>query len=179
MDVIYKNDLIPEDYTLVDIAYHYNWRRDQPMQFFYRIFKKTKVLLKRRKRKMKTSETVSSGVEATTNKKSKSSTIDSDKNVKKSANAHQPPPPSINSSEGVRTCQTVPKTKISNTSIPSAQAAKALTPPQLNGKPNNGKTPSPNSLKLSTKRTSPLSNLYGKTTSEKFESLFDDTNKKN
>ena len=64
--MIYKNDLIPEDYTLVDIAYHYNWRRDQPMQFFYRIFKKTKVLLKRRKRKMKTSETVNSGIEANT-----------------------------------------------------------------------------------------------------------------
>ena len=78
--MIYKNDLIPEDYTLVDIAYHYNWRRDQPMQFFYRIFKKTKVLLKRRKRKMKTSETVSSGVETNTvNKKSKSSSLESDK----------------------------------------------------------------------------------------------------
>ena len=35
VDVIYKNDLIPEDYALVDIAYNYNWRRDQPMQFFY------------------------------------------------------------------------------------------------------------------------------------------------
>ena len=58
VDVIYKNDLIPEDYSLVDVAYNYNWRKDQPMQFFYRIFKKTKVLLKRRKRKVKTAETV-------------------------------------------------------------------------------------------------------------------------
>ena len=58
VDVIYKNDLIPEDYTLVDIAYAYNWRRDVPMQFFYRIFKKTKVLLKRRKRKIKSAESL-------------------------------------------------------------------------------------------------------------------------
>ena len=32
VDVIYRNDLIPEDYSLVDIAYAYNWRKDVPMQ---------------------------------------------------------------------------------------------------------------------------------------------------
>ena len=51
VDVIYKGDIIPQDYTLIDVAYYYKWEKDAPMQFFYRIFKKNKVLLKRRKRK--------------------------------------------------------------------------------------------------------------------------------
>ena len=58
VDVIYRNDLIPEDYSLVDIAYAYNWRKDTPMQFFYRIFKKTKVILKRKKKRVKSSESL-------------------------------------------------------------------------------------------------------------------------
>ena len=51
VDVIYKGDIIPQDYTLIDVAYYYKWEKDAPMQFFYRIFKHQKVLLKRRKRK--------------------------------------------------------------------------------------------------------------------------------
>ena len=51
VDVIYKGDIIPQDYTLIDVAYYYKWEKEAPMQFFYRIFKKNKVLLKRRKRK--------------------------------------------------------------------------------------------------------------------------------
>ena len=51
VDVIYKGDIIPHDYTLIDVAYYYKWEKEAPMQFFYRIFKKNKVLLKRRKRK--------------------------------------------------------------------------------------------------------------------------------
>ena len=27
VDVIYKEDLLPEDQTLIDIAYSYNWRK--------------------------------------------------------------------------------------------------------------------------------------------------------
>jgi len=36
------NDIIPEDYTLIDVAYYYKWDEDAPMRFFYRIFKKTR-----------------------------------------------------------------------------------------------------------------------------------------
>ncbi|CAB4067657.1 PCGF4 [Lepeophtheirus salmonis] len=50
IDIIYKDDLIPNNYTLIDIAYNYNWKKDSPMQFFYRIFKKSKVLLKRKRK---------------------------------------------------------------------------------------------------------------------------------
>ena len=184
--MIYKNDLIPEDYTLVDIAYHYNWRRDQPMQFFYRIFKKTKVLLKRRKRKMKASETVSSGVETSAvSKKPKSSSLDSDKEQLKKSNAnHQPPTPSINSNEGVRTCQTTSTSSVSTLKSfqPVNNHKTSNSPPQLTvnvsnkSHKNGGKAPSPNSIKISTKKSgSPLSNIYGKTTSEKFECLISST----
>ena len=48
VDVIYKGDIIPQDYTLIDVAYYYKWEKDAPMQFFYRIFKHQKVLLKSR-----------------------------------------------------------------------------------------------------------------------------------
>jgi hypothetical protein len=61
VDVIYKGDLIPDDYTLIDVAYYYKWEKDSPMQFFYRIFKKNKVLLKRRKRKSKAEDKISDG----------------------------------------------------------------------------------------------------------------------
>ncbi len=32
IDVIYMDDLIPEDYTLIDVAYYYNWKKDAPMK---------------------------------------------------------------------------------------------------------------------------------------------------
>jgi len=55
VDVIYKEDLLPEDHTLIDVAYSYNWRKTSPMRFYYRIYQKTKVLTrKRKKRKTKT-----------------------------------------------------------------------------------------------------------------------------
>ena len=61
VDVIYKGDIIPQDYTLIDVAYYYKWEKDSPMQFFYRIFKKNKVLLKRRKRKSRNEDKISDG----------------------------------------------------------------------------------------------------------------------
>jgi len=61
VDVIYKGDIIPQDYTLIDVAYYYKWEKQAPMQFFYRIFKKNKVLLKRRKRKSKSEDKISDG----------------------------------------------------------------------------------------------------------------------
>ena len=54
-------DVIPQDYTLIDVAYYYKWEKDCPMQFFYRIFKKNKVLLKRRKRKSRNEDKISDG----------------------------------------------------------------------------------------------------------------------
>ena len=57
--MIYSDDLIPEDYTLIDVAYYYSWKKDAPMKFFYRIFKKNRVLLKRRKRKLEMEESSS------------------------------------------------------------------------------------------------------------------------
>ena len=61
VDVIYKGDIIPQDYTLIDVAYYYKWEKSAPMQFYYRIFKKNKVLLKRRKRKSKSEDKISDG----------------------------------------------------------------------------------------------------------------------
>eukprot|EP00090_Calanus_glacialis_P038498 TRINITY_DN6715_c0_g1_i1.p1 TRINITY_DN6715_c0_g1~~TRINITY_DN6715_c0_g1_i1.p1 ORF type:complete len:1264 (-),score=266.76 TRINITY_DN6715_c0_g1_i1:252-4043(-) len=51
VDVIYKEDLLPEDHTLIDVAYSYNWRKTSPMRFYYRIYQKTKVLTRKRKKK--------------------------------------------------------------------------------------------------------------------------------
>jgi len=58
------DDLIPEDYTLIDVAYYYHWKKDAPMKFFYRIFKKNRVLLKRRKRKLEAEESATTDTSA-------------------------------------------------------------------------------------------------------------------
>merc|ERR1719362_2644512 len=59
VDVIYKDDLLAEDNSLIDVAYSYNWRKTSPMRFYYRIYQKTKVLT--RKRKSKKTKTSSKG----------------------------------------------------------------------------------------------------------------------
>jgi len=59
VDVIYRDDLLAEDNTLIDVAYSYNWRKTSPMRFYYRIYQKTKVLT--RKRKSKKTKTNSKG----------------------------------------------------------------------------------------------------------------------
>ena len=131
---------------------------------------------------MKTSETVSSGVEATSvNKKSKSS--ESDKEIKKSSGSHQPPTPSINSSESVRTCQNVSSNSTTKPSYNSDH--KVSSSPHVNGKVSDksskvsAKSVSPNTIKISTKKsgspTSVSNSIYGKTTSEKFECLISST----
>ena len=74
------DDLIPEDYTLIDVAYYYNWKKEAPMKFFYRIFKKNRVLLKRRKRKLETEES-SATADTSGSKVSKSSPDENGKNV--------------------------------------------------------------------------------------------------
>lgn len=38
VDILYKNDRLSEDFTLMDIAYVYFWRRKVPMHLTYRIF---------------------------------------------------------------------------------------------------------------------------------------------
>lgn len=59
VDVIYRDDLLAEDNSLIDVAYSYNWRKTSPMRFYYRIYQKTKVLT--RKRKSKKTKTNSKG----------------------------------------------------------------------------------------------------------------------
>ena len=34
VDVIYKEDLLPEDNTLIDVAYSYNWRKVKGEKYF-------------------------------------------------------------------------------------------------------------------------------------------------
>lgn len=92
VDVIYKGDIIPQDYTLIDVAYYYKWEKDAPMQFFYRIFKKNKVLLKRRKRKSKSEDKISDGkkprpVELSNNKNDSNQTSDNRNNNNNKSNS--------------------------------------------------------------------------------------------
>nr|XP_023018938.1 polycomb group protein Psc-like [Leptinotarsa decemlineata] len=37
IDVLYKRVPLPDHYTLIDIAYIYSWKRNEPMKFFFRI----------------------------------------------------------------------------------------------------------------------------------------------
>lgn len=37
IDILYKRVPLPDYYTLMDIAYIYNWKRNEPMRFFYHI----------------------------------------------------------------------------------------------------------------------------------------------
>ena len=38
VDVIYKEDLLPEDNTLIDVAYSYNWRKVRKVDVNYKDF---------------------------------------------------------------------------------------------------------------------------------------------
>ena len=38
VDVIYKEDLLPEDNTLIDVAYSYNWRKVRQIVLIKKIF---------------------------------------------------------------------------------------------------------------------------------------------
>ena len=40
VDVIYKEDLLPEDNTLIDVAYSYNWRKVRQIVLIKKIFSK-------------------------------------------------------------------------------------------------------------------------------------------
>ncbi|CAG9818743.1 unnamed protein product [Phaedon cochleariae] len=37
IDILYKRVPLPDHYTLIDIAYIYSWKRNEPMKFFFRI----------------------------------------------------------------------------------------------------------------------------------------------
>ncbi|XP_065171086.1 LOW QUALITY PROTEIN: polycomb group protein Psc-like [Atheta coriaria] len=43
VDIIYEGEVLPFSYTLMDVAYTYNWTKLKPMRFFYRIFTPLKV----------------------------------------------------------------------------------------------------------------------------------------
>ncbi|XP_050512418.1 polycomb group protein Psc-like [Diabrotica virgifera virgifera] len=43
IDILYKRVPLPDHYTLIDIAYIYSWKRNEPMKFFFRITELNKV----------------------------------------------------------------------------------------------------------------------------------------
>ncbi|XP_028134895.1 protein suppressor 2 of zeste-like [Diabrotica virgifera virgifera] len=43
VDIIYKGEVLNLDFTLMDVAYTFKWRREHPMRFFYRIFTPLKI----------------------------------------------------------------------------------------------------------------------------------------
>nr|XP_023023446.1 uncharacterized protein LOC111511646 [Leptinotarsa decemlineata] len=43
VDIIYKGEVLPQDFSLMDVAYTFKWARDKPMRFFYRIFTPMKI----------------------------------------------------------------------------------------------------------------------------------------
>ncbi|CAH2004931.1 unnamed protein product [Acanthoscelides obtectus] len=38
VDIIYEGEVLPQDFSLMDVAYTFKWKRLKPMRFFYRIF---------------------------------------------------------------------------------------------------------------------------------------------
>ncbi|GJQ77938.1 hypothetical protein Trydic_g2299 [Trypoxylus dichotomus] len=43
IEILYKRVPLPNHYTLIDIAYIYSWKRNEPMKFFFRIMEKSAV----------------------------------------------------------------------------------------------------------------------------------------
>ncbi|XP_018570886.1 polycomb group protein Psc-like [Anoplophora glabripennis] len=43
VDMIYKGEVLPANFSLMDVAYTFKWKRMKPMRFFYRIFTPMKV----------------------------------------------------------------------------------------------------------------------------------------
>ncbi|KAL3271032.1 hypothetical protein HHI36_021532 [Cryptolaemus montrouzieri] len=43
VDIIYRGEVLPNFFTLMDVAYTFKWNRAKPMRFFYRIFTPMKV----------------------------------------------------------------------------------------------------------------------------------------
>ncbi|KAK9886386.1 hypothetical protein WA026_016658 [Henosepilachna vigintioctopunctata] len=43
VDIIYKGEVLPNYFTLIDVAYTFKWSRTKPMRFFYRIFTPMKI----------------------------------------------------------------------------------------------------------------------------------------
>ncbi|XP_059613184.1 protein suppressor 2 of zeste [Phlebotomus argentipes] len=41
VEIIYEDEILPRDFSLMDVAYCYNWKRVAPMRFYYRIFMQT------------------------------------------------------------------------------------------------------------------------------------------
>ncbi|KAL7047443.1 hypothetical protein ACKWTF_002912 [Chironomus riparius] len=42
IDIIYEGDILSDEFSLMDIAYTYNWEREAPLKLFYRIYKSKK-----------------------------------------------------------------------------------------------------------------------------------------
>lgn len=145
VDVIYNGDIIPDDYTLIDVAYYYKWAKDSPMQFFYRIFKKNKVLLKRRKRKSRTEDKISDPkksrpVEVPNNNNNNTKTNSNGKDIMKENNGPAPaskdPASKSGSKEIVNGCRTVqvgnpPSLQDETKKLQKKEEAKEEAPPVL------------------------------------------------
>ncbi|XP_044762703.1 protein suppressor 2 of zeste-like isoform X2 [Coccinella septempunctata] len=43
VDIIYRGEVLPDYFTLIDVAYTFKWTREKPMRFFYRIFSPMKI----------------------------------------------------------------------------------------------------------------------------------------
>ncbi|XP_066257923.1 polycomb group protein Psc-like isoform X1 [Euwallacea similis] len=43
VDIIYKGEVLPNDFSLMDVAYSFQWEKVKPMRFFYRIYTPMKI----------------------------------------------------------------------------------------------------------------------------------------
>ncbi|CAG9770220.1 unnamed protein product [Ceutorhynchus assimilis] len=43
VDIIYKGEVLPNDFSLMDVAYTFKWEKKKPLRFFYRIFTPLKI----------------------------------------------------------------------------------------------------------------------------------------
>ncbi|KAG5883072.1 hypothetical protein JTB14_031183 [Gonioctena quinquepunctata] len=43
VDIIYKGEVLSQDFSLMDVAYTFKWKKIKPMRFFYRIFTPLKI----------------------------------------------------------------------------------------------------------------------------------------
>ncbi|KAK4877969.1 hypothetical protein RN001_010475 [Aquatica leii] len=43
VDIIYSGEVLPQHFSLMDVAYTFKWKRTKPMRFFYRIFIPAKI----------------------------------------------------------------------------------------------------------------------------------------
>ncbi|CAL1265512.1 unnamed protein product [Larinioides sclopetarius] len=45
IDILYMHDVLKDEFTLVDLAYIYSWKRSEPLRLFYKITEKSNVVI--------------------------------------------------------------------------------------------------------------------------------------